>query len=99
VCAQTAIFFNKPVSKKCGDYTVLIHLCLESSLVSPKRVQNTGCAVLCGFFHQQKTVPANRKKGFYTSRLQKNEKTGGIFYLAAQNFKQFQEIKNLSLII
>ncbi len=42
-----------------------------------------------GFFSSNKSVPANRKKGFYTSRLPKNEETEGILYLAAQNYKLF----------
>jgi hypothetical protein len=44
-------------------------LCLEGGLVSPKRQ----------IFSSNKSVPANRKKGFYTSRLPKNEKIEGIF--------------------
>jgi hypothetical protein len=30
-------------------------------------------------FFINKSVPANRKKGFYTSHLPKNEEIGGIF--------------------
>ncbi len=49
------------------------------------------------FFHK---VKPNRKKGFYTSLLPKNEKIGGIFLcLAAQNFKLFSKIKHLNLKI
>jgi hypothetical protein len=41
-------------------------------------------------------VPANRKKGFYTNRLSKNEEIGGIFVftLAAQNFKLFKNSRS-----
>jgi hypothetical protein len=41
--------------------------------IQTKTVQHFG-----GFFHK-KSVPANRKNGFDTSRLPKNEETGGIF--------------------
>ncbi len=47
--------------------------CLEGGLVSPKRVRNTGCAALWRIFSSNKSVPANRKKGFFGSRLPKNE--------------------------
>jgi hypothetical protein len=30
-------------------------------------------------FSSNKSVPANRKKGFYASRLPKNEEIGGFF--------------------
>ncbi len=32
-----------------------------------------------GFFSSNKSAPANRKRGFYTSRPPKNEEIGGIF--------------------
>ncbi len=41
--------------------------------MSPKR------AAPCRIFSSNKSVPANRKKGFYTCRLPKNEEIGGIF--------------------
>ncbi len=46
-------------------------------------------------------MPANRKKGFFTSGLSKTEEIGGIFYLAAQNFKnsksKLKSIKHMSV--
>jgi hypothetical protein len=35
-------------------------------------------STLADFFIKE-CVPANRKKGFYTSRLPKNEEVGGVF--------------------
>jgi hypothetical protein len=59
--------------------------------VSSKRARRTGCA-------------ANRKKGFYTSRLPKNEKIRLIFaykeivsvflYQAAKNFVLFSKFQD-----
>ncbi len=59
VCTQTALFFNKPVSKNCGNYTFFVWR------VSPKRARNTGCTALWRIFSSIKSVPANRKKGFF----------------------------------
>jgi hypothetical protein len=40
-------------------------------------------------------VPENRKKGFYTSRISKNEEIGGIFVISgSQNFKLFSKIQD-----
>jgi hypothetical protein len=39
---------------------------------------NQNNAALWRIFSSNKSVPANRKKGFYTSRLPKNEDIGGI---------------------
>jgi hypothetical protein len=44
-----------------------------------------------GGFPSNKSGPANRKKGFYTSRLPKNE---GILVLADQNFEIFSNIED-----
>jgi len=69
VCAQTAIFFNEPVSKQCRIYNLYV----EGDLVPPKRARNTGCTGLWRIFSSNKRVPANRKKGFHTIRLPKND--------------------------
>jgi hypothetical protein len=48
-----------------------------------------------GGFSSNKSALASRKKGFYTSHLQKNEEIGGIFVnrpLGAQNFELFSKI-------
>jgi hypothetical protein len=39
----------------------------------------TGCAALWRIFSSDKSAPANIKKGFYTSRLPKNEEIRWIF--------------------
>ncbi len=69
-CAvQTSIFWQT------GPQTMreLYILCLAGGLVSPKRARITGYAALWRIFSSNKSVPvtANRKKGFYTSRLPK----------------------------
>jgi hypothetical protein len=78
MCAQTTIFFNEPVSKKCGNYKFYV---LGWFMVSPKRVQNMGCAALWWIFSSNKSGPANRKKGFYMIQ--------SSLYLAAQNVELF----------
>jgi hypothetical protein len=46
-------------------------------------------------FSSNESAPANRKKGFYTSLLPKNEEIGKAFlYLAAQNFELFSKIQD-----
>jgi hypothetical protein len=64
--------------KKCMG---LHNFCLEGGLVSLKRMRNTGCAALWLIFSSNESVcqPANRKTGFYTSRLLNNEEIEGIF--------------------
>jgi hypothetical protein len=52
--------------------------------VSPKRARNTGCAALWRIFSSNKSVPANRKKGFFGSRLPKNEEIKGTVPLTNQ---------------
>jgi hypothetical protein len=41
----------------------------------------TGCAALWRIFSSNKSVPANMKKGLYSSRLPKNEKNGLNFFM------------------
>jgi len=43
------------------------------------RNPNLNSAALWRIFASNKSVPAKRKKGFYKSRLPKNEEIGGIF--------------------
>jgi hypothetical protein len=49
-------------------------------------------------FSSNKSVPANRKKGFYISRLPKNGEIGGIFvFRGSENFKLFSKITDQNL--
>ncbi len=50
--------------------------------MSPKQMWNSDCAALRQIFSSNKSVPASRKKGFYTSRLPKNEETEGIIEIS-----------------
>jgi hypothetical protein len=68
--------FRQPDPQKMRELYIL---CLEGGLASPKRAQITGCAALRRIFSSNKSAPANRKKGFYTSRLQKNKNIRWIF--------------------
>jgi hypothetical protein len=52
-------------------------------------MRNTDCAALWRILSSNKSLPANRKKELYTSRLQDNEEIGGIFV-----FKLFSKIQN-----
>jgi hypothetical protein len=78
-------FSSRPVSKKCRNYTFYVWRavwCLPTGL-GRWLAQNFG-----GFlFSSKKSAPANRKKGFYTSRLPKNDEIRGIFVEAAKNFE------------
>ncbi len=56
---------------------------------SPKRAQTTACAALWQNFSSNKSAPANRKKGFYASRLPKNEEIRRMLYEAPKNFELF----------
>jgi hypothetical protein len=86
LCAQTAIFSAKPVSPKMRKYAFY---------VSPKRVRITDYATLCRIFSSNKSAPANRKKGFDTSHLPKNEKitVDGFLYEAARILNSLQNFK------
>jgi hypothetical protein len=94
---QAALFFAKTVSKKYGNNTFYVWSsvgCLLSGL-GRRLEQHFG-----GFFHQIRSASANRKKGFYTSRLPKDEDILKEFlYKAVKNFKLFFEnsIQNLKI--
>jgi hypothetical protein len=47
-----------------------------------------------GRFSSSKSLPGNKKKRLYTSRLPTNEEIEGIFVLLAQNFKLFSNIQD-----
>jgi hypothetical protein len=89
VCAQTAIFFKEHVFKNCKS----LHFMFGEGLVSPQRMQKTDCAALWRIFSSNKNVPANRKKGFYRSHLQKNEEIGSICCICGSELKIL--LKNL----
>jgi hypothetical protein len=52
-------------------------------------VRNTLVAALWRIFPSNKSVPANRKKGFYTSHLPKNEEIGGNFVFLPEPVAEF----------
>ncbi len=54
----------------------------EGGFVSPKQMWNSGSSAFWQIFSLNKSVPAKRKKGFYTSRLPKNEETEGIIVIS-----------------
>ncbi len=102
VCAQTSLFFNKPVPKKRGKVRVHIQLSFGGRLVSrifeefkqPTIVHsiNQNSAAIWRIFSSNKSVPANKKKGFYTSRQPKNDGIGGVFVFSGElnSFKKFK---------
>jgi hypothetical protein len=53
--------------------------CLKGGLVSPKRTRKTNCAELWRILLSNKSAPTNRKKGFCTCCLLKNEEIRWIF--------------------
>ncbi len=50
-------------------------------------IQNS--AALWWIFSLNKSVPFNRKKGFYTNRMPKKQEVEAFLYEAAQNFEVF----------
>jgi hypothetical protein len=89
VCAQTAIFFNETVSKKCANI-----FCLEGSLVSPKQLGKTGCAALWLIFSPNKLCQRIGRKVSIQAACRKMKRLVAFLYLAAQNFKLFTKIQN-----
>jgi hypothetical protein len=82
VCAQTEIFSTKPVSKIAGSQQLffglrLVRRIFEEILTSRNLNQNS--ATLWQIFSSNKSAPANRKKGFYTSRDPNKKEVGLIF--------------------
>jgi hypothetical protein len=53
-----------------------------------------GCSATWRIFSSNESVPTNRNKVFYTSRLPKKEEIGGIFVFSGseQNFELFLKI-------
>ncbi len=80
VCAQCPLFQQTGLQKLRELYI----FCLEGGLVSHKRARNTGCAAVWRIFSSNKSVPANRKKGFFASLLPKNEEIKGTIPLTNQ---------------
>ncbi len=80
------MYANRPLFQQTGLQKLreLYIFCLEGGLVSPKRARNTGCAAFWRIFSSNKSVPANRKKGFFGSRLPKNEEIKGTVPLTNQ---------------
>ncbi len=54
--------------------------CLEAGLVSPKRTRKTACTLIWRIFSSNKSAPANRKKGFYTTHLPKKKEEWRFFW-------------------
>jgi hypothetical protein len=48
---------------------------------------------LLSLYFRKKSVPANRKKGFYTSRLLQIEDIGGIFVFSGSELQSFQKFE------
>jgi hypothetical protein len=84
VCANHNLFQRTGLQKKSGNYKFFV---LGWFMVSPKRVQNMGCAALLWIFSSNKSVPANRKKGIKAS-----------LYLAVQNVELFSNNQNQNKI-
>jgi hypothetical protein len=68
--SQAALFFYKPVSKKCGNYTFFIFR--GRFRVSINWLEE-GLDSILADFSSNKRAPVNRKKGIHTSHPQKNE--------------------------
>ncbi len=93
VCAHTAIFSAKPVPKNAGT----IHFVFRGWFGADNGLRNEH--YFGRFFSSNKSEPTKRKKGFYTSRLPKNEEIRWIFVWSSKElwtlFKiQDQNLKN-----
>jgi hypothetical protein len=73
-CVLANLFSKKPVSKKCGNYTFFVWRGFDVCKAGLPTVD----------FFIKKRTPANRKSGFYTSMLPKNEEIREIFVLSSK---------------
>ena len=76
VYAQAALFVNKPGIQKRRK--------LFGGRIDMPNALKTVCGKLFRIFSPNKCAPANKKKGFYTSRLPKNHEIEEIFVLSSK---------------
>ncbi len=78
LCVRKLLSFSTNLFPKNGGTVHTFYVC--DGFMSPKWCGILyGCAALRRIFSSNKSVPANGKKGFYTSYLPKSEEIGGIF--------------------
>jgi hypothetical protein len=65
-CAQTAIFFATACSKNAGEASIVLWITPYEKRIPTFRNPNQNRAALWRIFSSNKSMPANRKAGFYT---------------------------------
>jgi hypothetical protein len=77
-CAQTAIFSAEPSSKNAGETPVVLWITAREYRIPTSRNPNQNRAALRQIFSSNKSVPANRKTGFYANCDPNKQEVGFI---------------------
>ncbi len=88
VCAQTAIFFNEPISKKCGNYTFYVLRAVWCLQKGVRVVQH-----FRGFFHHIKMCPRIGRNYSIQVACRKMRKLEAFCIIVSQNFKLVSKIQ------
>ncbi len=78
-CAQAVIFFAKPYSIYAGVTSIVLWIADWEWRTSSFRNPNQNRAALWRVFSSNKSVPANRKTGFYANCEPNKQEVGFIF--------------------
>jgi hypothetical protein len=78
-CAQTAIFSAEPCSITAGEKSVVLWITAREQRTPISCDPNQNRAELWQIFSSNKSVPANRKTGFYANRDPNKQEVGFIF--------------------
>ncbi len=77
--AQTATFSAKRCSKNAGETSIVLWIMAGEKRIPTSRNPNQNRAALWWIFSSDKSVPANRKTGFYANQDQNKQEVGFIF--------------------
>jgi hypothetical protein len=91
VCAQTAIFFNELVSKKCMNNTFYVWRIGWFGVFQTSA--EYGCAAVRQNFPQIKVCQQIRRKDSIQAACRRMSRLLAILYLGAQNTKLFSKFK------
>jgi hypothetical protein len=78
-CAQTGIFSVEPCSITAGEKSIVLWITAGEPRISISGNPNQNRAALWQIFPSNKSVPANRKTGFYANRDPNKQEVGFIF--------------------
>ncbi len=92
-CAQTAIFSAEPCSKNAGETWIVLWITLLSKKFQHPAIQTKIEHHYGQIFSSNKSVPANRKTGFYANR-NPNKQVVGFIFSWSRTLKSFQIFKS-----